>query len=57
VSFAEVARHAGLEMLRRTIGAARVAAVAEDAASLAVVDAALHLVRTPPERPARLVVA
>jgi 5-methylthioribose kinase len=57
VSFAEVARHAGLEMLRRTIGAARVAAVAEDAASLAVVDAALRLVRTPPERPARLVVA
>jgi 5-methylthioribose kinase len=54
VSFADAARHAGFEMLRRTIGAARVAAVAEDAAGLAVLDAALRLVRTPPASPARL---
>jgi 5-methylthioribose kinase len=57
VSFAAVARYAGLEMLRRTIGAARVAAVAEDEAGLAVLDAALRLVRTPPGGPAALVVA
>jgi 5-methylthioribose kinase len=56
VPFAEVARHAGLEMLRRTIGAARVAAVAEDAAGLAVLDTALCLVRTPPARPGGLAV-
>jgi 5-methylthioribose kinase len=40
-------RHAGIELLRRTIGAARVAAVERDEASLAVLDAGLALVRRP----------
>jgi 5-methylthioribose kinase len=47
-AFADVARYAGLEVLRRTIGAARVAAVARDAAGLAAVDLATRLVRNPP---------
>ncbi len=51
VSFTDVARYAGLEMLRRTIGAARVAAVAADEAGLAVLGAALRLARTPPGSP------
>jgi 5-methylthioribose kinase len=38
-------RYAGFELLRRTIGAARVAAVAEDAAGLHAIDAGLALVR------------
>ena len=46
--FGECARYAGLELMRRTIGAARVPAVAEDAASLRVIDAAEALIRTPP---------
>jgi 5-methylthioribose kinase len=45
--FADAARYAGIEMLRRTLGAARVPAVAPDAAGLAVVDAGLALVRAP----------
>jgi 5-methylthioribose kinase len=45
--FADAARYAGIEMLRRTLGAARVPAVVEDAAGLAVVDAGLALVRAP----------
>jgi 5-methylthioribose kinase len=49
--FAEVARYAGLEVLRRTIGAARVAAVAEPGAALAALDLATRLIRTPPEAP------
>jgi 5-methylthioribose kinase len=53
-SFADVARHAGFEMLRRTIGAARVASVAEDAAGLAVLEVSLRLARTPPAIPGRL---
>jgi 5-methylthioribose kinase len=40
-------RYAGLELLRRTVGAARVAAVADDEAGLRVIDAGLALVRTP----------
>jgi 5-methylthioribose kinase len=40
-----VARYAGIELLRRTLGAARVPAVASDAASLRVVDAGLRLIR------------
>jgi 5-methylthioribose kinase len=40
-------RHAGIELLRRTIGAARVPAVARDDASLAVIDTGLALVRSP----------
>jgi hypothetical protein len=41
-------------MLRRTIGAARVAAVAEEGAGLAVLDEAVRLARTPPGSPAGL---
>jgi 5-methylthioribose kinase len=37
--------YAGLELLRRTIGAARVAAVADDRAGLRVIDAGLALLR------------
>lgn len=40
-------RYAGIELLRRSIGAARVAALATDEASLAVVDTGLRLVREP----------
>lgn len=46
--FAECARYAGLELMRRTIGAARVAAVEDEAAALRVVEAAERLLRTPP---------
>lgn len=53
--FADAARYAGLELLRRTLGAARVAAVEEDEAGLRVVEAGLGLVRTPPESPDGLV--
>ena len=49
--FEDVARYAGLEMLRRTIGAARVPLVERDEAALAVVEAGLHLVRQPPASP------
>lgn len=40
-------RHAGIELLRRSIGAARAAAVERDDACLAVLDVGLRLVRTP----------
>jgi 5-methylthioribose kinase len=50
----EAARHAGLEMLRRTIGAARVAIVEQDEPALAVLEAALRLIRTPPSLPEAL---
>ena len=49
--FGSVARYAGLEMLRRTIGAARVAAVERDEASLSVLQLAVRLIRTPPDTP------
>jgi 5-methylthioribose kinase len=39
------ARHAGIELLRRTLGAARVPAVASDTASLAVIETGLRLIR------------
>lgn len=45
--FADAARYAGIEMLRRTLGAARVPDVARDEAGLAVVDAGLALLREP----------
>jgi 5-methylthioribose kinase len=44
---ADALRYAGLELLRRTIGAARVPAVAHDEAGLRVIDAGLALVRAP----------
>jgi 5-methylthioribose kinase len=40
-------RYAGLELLRRTIGAARVAAVADDEAGVRVADVGARLVRRP----------
>jgi 5-methylthioribose kinase len=49
--FAGVARYAGMEMLRRTIGAARVAAVAEPEAGLAVLREAVAWLRDPPDAP------
>jgi 5-methylthioribose kinase len=42
---ADALRYAGLELVRRCIGAARVAAVASDASSLAVIDAGVTLLR------------
>jgi 5-methylthioribose kinase len=43
---ADALRYAGLELLRRSVGAARVAAVADDAAGLRVIEAGLALVRS-----------
>ena len=45
---ADAARHGGIELLRRTLGAARVPAVARDEASLAVIDAGLAWIRDAP---------
>jgi 5-methylthioribose kinase len=52
--FADAARYAGLELLRRTLGAARVAAVREDAAALAVIATGERWVREPPVDPAEM---
>jgi 5-methylthioribose kinase len=49
--FEGAARYCGIELLRRTLGAARVAAVERDEAGLAVVEAGLRLVRRPASRP------
>ncbi len=49
--FEDAARYAGIEMLRRTIGAARVEAVVRDEAGLAVIDAGERLVDAPPGSP------
>ncbi len=54
VLFADVARYAGLEMMRRTIGAARVPAVRSAEASLAAIDLAQQIVRQPPATPQEL---
>jgi 5-methylthioribose kinase len=51
--FRDVARYAGIELLRRTIGAARVEAVARDAVALEVIEAGLRWVTTPPDAPGR----
>jgi 5-methylthioribose kinase len=56
VSFEDVSRYAGLEMMRRTIGAARVAAVAGAETSRAAIDAAERLVRHPPTAPEEMAV-
>jgi 5-methylthioribose kinase len=53
-AFAEAATYAGIELLRRTLGAARVPAVDGDAAGLAVVAAGLRLVQNPPGSPEEL---
>ena len=42
---ARAARYAGIELLRRTLGAARHPPVEADAAALAVLDSGLELVR------------
>jgi 5-methylthioribose kinase len=52
--FEEVALYAGIELLRRTLGAARLQAVARDEASLAVLEAALRWIREPPASPRAL---
>jgi 5-methylthioribose kinase len=52
--FGDVIRYAGFELLRRTIGAARLAAVERDDAGLAVLEAALRWIREPPASPAAL---
>ncbi len=51
-AFASAARYAGIEMLRRTLGAARVAAVERDEVALAVVDTGIAWVLQPPVAPA-----
>jgi 5-methylthioribose kinase len=53
-SFAAAAVHAGIELMRRTLGAARVPAVERDDAGQAVVDAGLRLVQNPPTSPRQL---
>jgi 5-methylthioribose kinase len=50
-SFRDAARYAGIEIMRRTIGAARVAAVESDEASLAALSLGRSLSLTPPDRP------
>jgi 5-methylthioribose kinase len=50
-AFADVARYAGIELLRRTLGAARVPAVERDEASFAVLEAGLARVVEPPTAP------
>lgn len=52
--FADVARYAGLEVLRRTVGAARIPAAEGVDASLALIEAAERWVRRPPAEPAGL---
>jgi len=49
--FPAVARYAGLELMRRTLGAARVPATLEAEGALAVLEAAEAWVRNPPEQP------
>jgi S-methyl-5-thioribose kinase len=53
-TFAAAAVHAGIELLRRTLGAARVSAVERDDAGQAVVDAGRRLVQNPPASPREL---
>ncbi len=48
---ADAVRYAGIEIMRRTIGAARVPAVQDVETSLAAVDLAERLMRNPPEHP------
>jgi 5-methylthioribose kinase len=53
-AFADVARYAGIEVLRRTLGAARVPAVESDETALAAVSLGRALSLTPPDRPQAL---
>ncbi len=50
-AFRDAARYAGIEVMRRTIGAARVAAVDRLDTALAAVDLAVRLMRHPPDTP------
>ena len=52
--FADATRYAGIEVLRRTIGAARVAAVADTGVALSAVDLASRMIRTPSATPQAL---
>jgi len=52
--FAHVARYMGLEVLRRTVGAARAAGLEPVAASLRAIECGERWVRTPPDAPTRL---
>lgn len=52
--FGAAVRYAGLELLRRTIGAARVDAVESDEAGLRVLDTAVPWILSPPPAPERL---
>jgi len=52
--FAGAAVYAGIELLRRTLGAARVPAVESDVAGLAVVAAGLRLLQNPPACPTEI---
>jgi 5-methylthioribose kinase len=54
VAFRDVARYAGIELLRRTLGAARMPWVERDAAAVRVLDAGLALTARPPECPEEL---
>jgi len=54
-AFDEAIRYAGIELLRRTLGAARVAAVTDDAAGLAVIEVGLQWLKEPPARAAEAV--
>jgi 5-methylthioribose kinase len=49
--FADAASYAGIEMLRRTIGAARVAVVETPEAAFAVIELASRLMTEPPSAP------
>ena len=50
-SFGAAARYAGLELMRRTLGAARVPATLEQDGALAVLAVAERWIRTPPAQP------
>jgi len=50
-AFADAARYAGIELLRRSLGAARAPAVQEEAPALAAIEAGLAWVREPPAAP------
>lgn len=52
-SFRDVARYAGIELLRRTIGAARVPAVTSDESALAVIDVGVRWVCDPADAPGK----
>ena len=56
-TFADVARYAGIEMLRRTIGAARVAVVADESAALRAIALGRSLTTRPPDGPGTLAAA